>query len=567
MYDVFITNNGIEQLIHYHSAAANTEKLASGQIVDAVNSISSFSFVIYPNNIGYDALLPYTTQVRVYNSRKKKNVFVGRVLQVTPSMDSKGLVSKSVVCEDRLGYLHDSIQPYAETRHYAGDDARTGLEEFIDTLLERHNATVETYKHIHRGIVTVSPFESSDGVTKGLNWESTWECLAKKLLDSFGGYLVLRESDGTLYLDYLAEAGTTRATKIELARNMVSGTKEIDPSGIVTCLVPLGAKLKTVDEAGTETESEQRLTIESVNDGKNYIVSSDYQERYGVRYKTVIFDDVTTATALLRKGNEYLSENNGLSISHNITALELSGIGLDIDDFVVYDRYPVWNPMIGVDDVLQIIKKTTNIISTHNSSFEMGDLFKRLSDTVVDYNAMISTVRGDVAAVHTNVKNQVEGVTAYVNTSISTAIQDPDVIWAAIEDKATAKSEYETFTETVRNILQMEADGTTFIFQTIAETIAEVEGIEATHYAELLTHIRFTADGIEIGKEGAAITTRWTNDRLEFSNNGMVVAYISDNTLHITNGRFLNSVRIGNYGFIHEANDSVSFTYMGGGET
>ena len=567
MYDVFITNNGIEQLIHYHSAASYTEKLASGQIVDAANSISSFSFVIYPNNAGYDALLPYTTQVRVYNSRKRKNVFVGRVLQVTPSMGKNGLVSKSVVCEDRLGYLHDSIQPYAEKRHYAGDEARTGLEEFIDTLLDRHNATVEPYKHIHRGIVTVSPFKTSDNVTKGLNWESTWECLTKKLLESFGGYLVLREADNTLYLDYLADAGTTRATKIELARNMVSGTKEIDPSGIVTHLVPLGTKLKTVDEAGTETETEQRLTIESVNDGKNYIVSADYHERYGVRYRTVIFDDVTTASALLRKGTEYLTENNGLSISHNITALELSTIGLDIDDFVVYDRYPVWNPMIGVDDVLQIIKKTTNIISVHNSSFEMGDLFKRLSDTVVDYNALISSMRGDVAAVNTSVKNQVESVTAYVNTSISTVVQDPEVIWAAIEDKATAKSEYETFAETVRNILKMEADGTTLIFQTIAETIAEVEGIESTHYAELLTHIRFSADGIEIGKEGAAITTRWTNDRLEFSNNGMVVAYISDNTLYITNGRFLNSVRIGNYGYVHESNDSVSFTYMGGGES
>lgn len=567
MYDVFITNEGIEQLIHYHAAAAGTEKLASGQIVDAVNSISSFTFTIYPNNSGYDVLLPYTTQIRVYNSRKKKDVFVGRVLQVTPSMDQDGRVSKSVVCEDRFGYLHDSIQPYTETRHYVGDDTRTGLEEFIDLLLDRHNATVEPYKHIHRGIVTVSPFESSDGVTKGLNWESTWECLTKKLLESFGGFFILREADGTLYLDYVAEAGTTRATKIELARNMVSGTKEIDPSGIVTHLVPLGAKIKTVDETGTETETEQRLTIESVNDGKDYIVSSDYRERYGVRYRTVVYDNVTTASALLRKGTEYLSENNGLAISHNITALELSSIGLDIDDFVVYDRYPVWNPLIGVDDILQIIKKTTNIITQYNSSFEMGDLFKRLSDTVVDYNAMISNVRSDIAVANTNVKNQVEGVTAYVNTSISTAIQDPDVIWAAIQDKATAKSEYETFTETIRNILQMEADGTTFIFQTIAETIAQVEGIEATHYAELLTHIRFNANGIEIGKEGAAITARWTNDRLEFSNNGMVVAYISDNSLFITDGRFLNSVRIGNYGFVHETNDSVSFTYMGGGES
>ena len=54
------------------------------------------------------------------------------------------------------------------------------------------------------------------------------------------------------------------------------------------------------------------------------------------------------------------------------------------------------------------------------------------------------------------------------------------------------------------------------------------------------------------------------NDSLEFYNNGTQVAYMSDNTLYITDGRFTRSVRIGSYGFIPEANGSVSFTYLGG---
>lgn len=565
MFDVTITNGNFQRIIHDHRGASNAQKLPDGSIVDAVNSISSFSFSIYPNNAGYDELHPRSTQIRVRNTKRNRDDFVGRVLQVNPSMDSDGIYMKTVVCEDRLGFLHDSVQPYAEIRHYEGDETRTGIEEFIDVLLANHNEQVEEYKRIYRGTVTVQPFESSDGVTKGLNWETTYEAITKKLLDSFGGFLVLRETAGVLYLDYLESVGTTRSTKIKVGRNMRSISKEIDPSGIITRLVPLGKKLTVLNEEGNETESEERLTITSVNDGLNYIVSEEYEAQFGIRYGTVTFDEVTDPSNLMRKGIEYLTANNGLATSHDVDALDLSLIDLDIDDFVLYDRYPVENNEAGVDDVLQIVKKTTNIIEPHNSSFEMGDTLKLLSDSMLDMSAGLNDFKSDMPdTIKNEVQKQTTTVYTYVNESIAGIKFEPDKIWAAIEDRATAKSEYDSFSEVVRNILKMEADGTTMLFQTINEAIKDVGDTEASHYAELLTYIRFSEDGIEIGKEGNAITMRLDNDSLDFYNNGTRVAYMSDNTLYITDGRFTRSVRIGNYGFIPEANGSVSFTYLGG---
>ena len=564
MYDVTIINGNTQRLIHDHRSASNAQKLSSGTIVDAENAISSFTFMIYPNNAGYNALNAYTTIVRVRNTKRSRDDFVGRVLQITPDMDASGMITKTFVCESRLGYLHDSVQPFDEVKHYAGDDTRTGLEEFIDTLLDNHNAQVEEYKRIYRGTVTVQPFESSDGVTKGLNWQSTFDAISEKLIGSFGGYIRLREIAGILYLDYLAEVGTTRSTVIEVGRNMRAASKEIDPSGIITRLIPLGAKLTTVDEEGNEVESEERLTIAELNDGVDYIEAAEYAQQFGIKYGNVIFDDVTDASNLLRKGTEWLAANNGLAVSHDIDALDLSLIGLDIDDFVISDRYPVKNPAIGIDDILKIIKKTTNIIEPHNSSFEMGDLMKRLSDTMIDTNTALQNVRNDVSITNSEIKNQTTTIYTYVNTALSSFSVDPDQIWASVEDKTIAKSDYETFTETVRNILQMDAEGTTMLFQTINEAIQQVGDTEASHYAELLTYIRFNEDGIEIGKEGNAIIMKLDNDSLEFYNNGTQVAYMSDNTLYITDGRFTRSVRIGSYGFIPEANGSVSFTYLGG---
>ena len=556
MFDVILVNGAEQRTIHAHRTAYSKEKLPSGEIVDAVNSISSFCFEILPNNVGYDALNAYTTHVKVYNHNKQRYEFVGRVLQITPTMDNDGQIYKEVACEDRLAYLQDSIQPFTAERYYEGDTSRNGLEEFIDVLLANHNAQVEPEKRIYRGTVTVKSFESTDGVYKGLNWESTYECIMKKLVDSFGGYIRLRETDGVLYLDYLAEIGETRTTTIEIARNMMSASKEIDPTGIVTRLVPLGAKLEN---------SEERLTIASVNGGVNYIEAELYRETYGIKYATVTFDDVTNAANLLVKGREYLAEINGLAVSHDVEAIDLSLLGLAIDDFVLYDRYPVKNPALGIDDTLQIVKKTTNVIEPHDSSFEMGDTIKRLSDAIIsDKVQMDGLPQQIINQVNQNIQNTTTTIYTYIDSSFSTFQQDPDTIWAAVEDKTIARSQYEEFANIVRNILQMEADGTTMIFQTIDEAINEVAGTEASHYAELLTYIRFSEEGIEIGKEGNAITMRLDNDSLDFYNNGMKVAYMSDNTLYITNGRFLQTVRIGNYGFVPEDNGSVSFTYLGG---
>lgn len=565
MYDVTIANGNIKRLIHDHRGASNTQKLHSGSVVEAVNSISSFTFTIYPNNAGYNELKARSTMVTVRNTKRSRDDFVGRVLQVNPSMDASGVYMKKVICEDRLGFLHDSVQPYAVVKHYVGDENRTGLEEFIDVLLANHNAQVEEYKRIYRGTVTVHPFDSSDGVTKGLNWQTTYDAISDKLLGSFGGYIRLRETAGVLYLDYLESVGMTRSTKIKVGRNMRSVSKEIDPSGIVTRLVPLGKKLTALDDEGNEVETEERLTIASINDGKDYIVSEEYEKQFGIRYGTVTYDDVTDPSNLLRKGTEWLAANNGLATSHTVDALDLSLIGLDIDDFVLYDRYPVENQAIGIDDTLQIVKKNTNVVEPQNSSFEMGDMLKLLSDSMLDYEAEIDGIKAEIPdQIASEMNKQTTTIYTYVEESISNIKFDPDKIWAAVENRATAKSDYDSFAETVRNILQMDANGTTMLFQTINEAIKQVGDTESSHHAELLTYIRFSEDGIEIGKQGNAITMKLDNDSLDFYNNGTKVAYMSDNTLFITDGRFLRSVRIGNYGFIPEANGSVSFTYLGG---
>lgn len=565
MYKVTIRNGSYEQTIHEENVLFTDNKLPSCTIVDEKNAISSCEFTIYPNNGGYDSLNVYTTTVYVYNIKKQRYDFQGRIIQITPCMDSDGSVYKTVVCESRLGYLCDTIQPYTETVQYEGDETRNGLQEFIDILLDNHNSQVDSSHRIYRGNVSVTTYESSEGVYKGLNYETTWEILKSKIIDVFGGEIQLRETDGILYLDYADELGATRSTTIELGKNMESVQRSIDCTSIITRLIPLGAKLteQVVDEEGnvSEVESERRLTIASVNDGKEYIEDEMAVGLYGYIYRTVVFDNVTDATNLKSKGISYLAENNTLMESNTIASLDLSLIGLDIDDFKLYDKYPCRNELVGLYATLEIIKKTTDVIEPYSSSFEMGATTVSMADSILDMSSAFKDIPSEVKkAIGSAIKNNNSTVYTIVNRTVESSLQQSEEsIVAKVSEQTVSKNDYETFTETVRNILQMDANGTTMIFQSINEAIQGVGSTLESHYAEILKYIRFEDGNIILGEQSNPLMLKIENDRIAFYQNGVVVAYFTNNKLYVTHGEFTETFRLGKFQATPRSNGNVTW--------
>ena len=440
MYRTIIIN-GSTSITIQDASASKKRKLSSGKITREPNSIASYSFELYPHNVGYNEIVPLQTLVHVWNIKKQKYEFKGRVLKAYPEMDGNGVVVKRVICEDRLGYLNDSIQPYVEMTHYTGDATRTGLEQFIDVVLGYHNAHVEADKRIYRGRVTVVPFKTTSDVTKQLNYPTTWTALREKLPMSFGGYLVLRETNGVMYLDYLEEVGTTRATVIALGRNMKSASRELDPTNVITRLYPLGAKIKALDENGQEVETEERVSIRSVNGGLDYIDAPEYIEQFGIIEGTYIWDDVTIPSNLLTRGLMYLSDSNGIYASNRITALDLSLLGIDPDDFVLFDKYPVVNSLIGLNDTLQIVKQTIDTVQPEQSTFDMGDTVRRMSDLIADSQSPAKGEAGRSSYLHIRYSENASGA-----DMTTTPTEDTKYIGLAETTSPVAPVDYTAYT-------------------------------------------------------------------------------------------------------------------------
>lgn len=372
MFVVTITNGAENTIIH----SDGTDRISGGKIAKAINAVDSFSFTIYPNNAGYDFLKPLTTAVKVYDESTDKDIFIGRVLKCPDSMDERGLICRKVTCEGRLGWLYDSVQPYVE---YKVVGIRTVLASFIS----KHNAQVGDDKQISVGQVTVT---GENNYTYSVNWISTMDAISEQLVGKFGGEVQLRDQDGKVYIDYLEHIGHGTDTKIELAVNLKTISREVDETSVITRLYPLGAK---------QTDSEKRLTIGSVNGGKDYIEDSALVAKYGVISGTQTWDDVTQASVLKTKATAYLKSANKAKKQYKITAVDLSTIDMNFEQFELGCWYRVVNPLMGIDEDLRIIGITINLDNPEQSELTFGDKFETMTGFMTAKTKSLQTAIDD----------------------------------------------------------------------------------------------------------------------------------------------------------------------------
>ena len=237
-------------------------------------------------------------------------IFEGRVLYT----DDDIMNNRTFTCEGSLAYLLDSIVRPVTTQDMT-------ILQYFTYLINQHNAQVEEQKQFQVGMVTVT--NSTDNVYRIDNtYQNTLTTLQEKLVNRLGGYLVVRIENGVRYLDYLEEYGTSSSQTIEFQKNILDVTQRISAENIITALIPLGA---------TDEETSLPLTIESVNEGKDYITDQTAVNLFGYIYGTNTWEDVTLPQNLLTKGQECLQENITASWSMEVRAVDLAMINVNIN--------------------------------------------------------------------------------------------------------------------------------------------------------------------------------------------------------------------------------------------
>lgn len=569
MYEVYIVNDGLLKLLHSDNNVRNTDglKITNAKIIEGINSINSFSFQIYPNNPRFNELFSYTTKVIVKDLLKDKDIFTGRVVKPKASMETTGEFYKTIECEDRTGYLCDTLMEYLPEQYWNvknntynsdGSIEKRGVLEYV---LGIHNKKQPVEKRIYIGDITVEDTENIlyFGMQQHTN---AFDTLKEKLIEHLGGEINVREGlDGKLYLDYSEELGEVKTTKIALRKNMQKLSKETDPTTFITRLYPLGAKIKKTitDKAGnsTEVETDERITCAEANNGIPYVDDEEGIKTYGIIEGYRFFDHVVYPRTLLNHGKQYLATNNKVKQKHVITALDLSLIGLDLDSFDVGNYYPIENELLNVNDTLRVIKKTISLDNPESSQLEIGDKYATLTELQLKReNSMKTEINNTISTVANNVSYNIAKTTNDLSSLIN---QFSDRIEQLIQETTVSVSEFETYKQTISTNFTQTKNSFDYTFKQLSQSIQDINGTVSTNQNEIVKYIRFEDGNIILGLVGNEILLKESNDRIAFLQNNIEVAYFSNNKLFVTNAEFTNGLKIFELEFVKESNGSITF--------
>lgn len=258
--------------------------VSEGKLTIKETDIDDLELTVNRDNFLFDNVKPMHTHVEVYDDDKL--LFRGRAIKPKKEMQSSGRFIRTYTFEDIEAYLLDSVQRFYEA---------VGLtpKEFLQSLIDVHNSQVLQYKQFKLRNCNVT--NNKDDAYRQIDYPKTRDAIKDKLINELGGYLVTEyKPDGPNMLDYVTDIGNDHKsdTPIQLAVNMKSASLTIDPTKVITRLVPLGKQLEP-----------QKVEV----DGENSTITT------GGGATTAINGDWTEAVKHAAKVMNVNLDQNGLS--------------------------------------------------------------------------------------------------------------------------------------------------------------------------------------------------------------------------------------------------------------
>lgn len=511
--------------------------ISRGEITKEVNKSGSFEFTIYQNNPYFDKIQKLKTIITVY--KRNKLIFRGRVIS-----DETGFYNdKTFICEGELSFLLDSIQrPY---------DFTGSPGDLLAQFLESHNSQVGADKQFQLGEVTIS--DANDYIARSnIEYEDTFSNIDERLLKTHGGYLhITRDANGVPFLNWFEDFPYKSYQRIEFGENLLDFMRTNSAETIATAIIPLGATIE---------DTEQKLTIASVNNGVDYVYDQTAVNTYGWIFKVVEFDDVTDPANLITKARAYLSESINQNTTIELTAVDLSLLDKSIDSFDLGDYIEIESKPHGVREELLLQKQTINLLKPDSDTITLGYSYSTFTDRTLASANNNATLTKKVAVIESNyttgavVTESVEYLRSLIDqtsTSISTEVSADFV-------------ESDELTRSIGTLYTQLNDSFTFNFSQL-ETVVNENDVETRRILrEISQYIRFENGNIILGDSESELILRVENDRIAFLESGEEVAYFSNHKLYITNAEVLHSLKIGNFAYTPRDNGNLSFGKIGG---
>ena len=356
--------------------------VTSPKLVLETGKNGTLSFRIPKTNPMFDYINLKKSIFRVYqvDVKNKKKIYTQIFRGMATTRDEDFYSRGQISCEGELAFFNDSIvRPYK----YSGD-----VIDLFKKYVNDHNSKVDDLKKFYVRDCTVT--DSNNYITRANeNYPSTKEEMDNKLINLLGGHFETEEvdevdGDGNIikkvYIDYLAGYTKYNTQPIIFGKNILDFTKVISAEDIKTVIIPLGKK-----------EDDKYTTIESVNNGLDYIEDPAAVNVFGRIEGTVQYEDVTVPSNLLSKGKRDLEDSINLSVTVNITAADLHELNVDIEALRIGRLTRVISKPHKWDKYMLLTKLELNLDDVRSSRVTFGKTYKTFTETQLENKRQIAT--------------------------------------------------------------------------------------------------------------------------------------------------------------------------------
>lgn len=342
------------------------------------NAAGTLTLVLLPEHPMYSALHKMRTRIDV--RQDDEIIWRGRVLETETDFYHQ----KTVTCEGELTYLVDSVLHPYKLADYDGTAA--GL---FRLYLTRHNEAVSEAQQFQIGNVDIETLSSVENTGYG----NTWDEISDNLIDIHGGFLRIRHEDGARYLDWTKESGTSCGQVIRFGENLLDLSEYVSASEVVTCLIPYAG------------QSDSKITIASVNGGKDYIEDAAGIALYGRIWGVTEFD-TKDATKLLEMAKENLHKRLKETITITISAVDLHLLDVNAESFHVGDKVRVISPPHGIDAEYTCTAISLDLVNPDQSEYTFGTPETGMASTTAATSKAVEVVDTSVEYLRQIVSDQ-----------------------------------------------------------------------------------------------------------------------------------------------------------------
>ncbi|WP_288920306.1 hypothetical protein, partial [uncultured Bifidobacterium sp.] len=285
------------------------EVVTDAKLTQEVNAAAYLDFTISPKHPLYDTVKERDGVVALEwlsndDSEEDEKLFEGIIDAIT--IDFYGY--KEISCVSAMDYLNDTVvRPYSTVAGEQALTAPSSIEGYFQWLIDQHNLhVIDSKKRFGVGVNQGASMRHNDFIYRSsTNNPTTSEEISNQILETLGGYLVMRYENGNNVLDLYSDVHEMNAQVIDFGVNLLDFTKTIDTADQYTALIPQGGSPKFTDGGFEDDDSvwNQYPYLNISTDQKHsgdksayftegngeFINSTFFYVREGYRYKSTVW--------------------------------------------------------------------------------------------------------------------------------------------------------------------------------------------------------------------------------------------------------------------------------------